>query len=108
MSACLIVASFAASAQGCASDWDCSLNGLCSDGACVCDVPWFGTSCEQLRMAPGVAVGVGGEPLCAFRGGGNATSSWGGSVLHAPEDGLFYMWAARMTNECSLDQWQTK
>ena len=84
----------------CTTNWNCSLNGVCSDGSCICDVPWTGASCEVLRMAPGSASGVGSHPLCAYHGGGGTTSSWGGSVIHAPEDGLFYMWAAQMTNNC--------
>lgn len=34
------------SATSCASDIDCSLNGLCNpSGKCVCDKPWQGPSC---------------------------------------------------------------
>ena len=28
-------------------------------------------------------------------------------MLHAPEDGKYYMWAASMTNNCTLDAWMT-
>ena len=29
------------------------------------------------------------------------------SVLHAPEDGKYYMWAASMVNNCTLNDWMT-
>ena len=28
-------------------------------------------------------------------------------MLHAPEDGKYYMWAASMVNNCTLDAWMT-
>jgi len=31
----------------------------------------------------------------------------GGSVLHAPEDGKYYMWAASMTSNCTMGEWTT-
>ena len=40
-----------AGAQACATDFDCSLNGLCSSGACACDSPWSGAACETLVYA---------------------------------------------------------
>eukprot|EP01043_Picozoa_sp_COSAG02_P007326 COSAG02_NODE_217_length_28595_cov_19.642371_28_plen_71_part_00 len=33
----------------CSSDLDCSLNGHCTSGACVCDKPWTGVSCGELK-----------------------------------------------------------
>lgn len=33
----------------CTSDFDCSLNGVCSSGECVCDAPWGGTGCGVLQ-----------------------------------------------------------
>lgn len=33
----------------CSSDLDCSLNGHCTGGACVCDKPWTGVSCGELK-----------------------------------------------------------
>jgi hypothetical protein len=36
----------------CKDDWDCSLAGSCTGGACVCD-PWTtGTNCSVLNLAP--------------------------------------------------------
>ena len=57
---------------------DCSLNGLCTGGACVCDTPWTGTgrptACRSLQIAPG-AVRLYDVPLCSFHGNSpNSTS----------------------------------
>ena len=38
--------------KGCASDQDCSLNGVCDTGACACDTPWAGRDCGVLTFAP--------------------------------------------------------
>ena len=90
----------------CTSDWNCSLNGQCLNGGCVCDVPWAGEQCGVLRVAPGLGSGVDGVPLGAYHGADNLSTSWGGSVLHAPEDGLYYMWVAAMANHCDLTSWE--
>ena len=35
----------------CISSSDCSLNGICTGGVCVCDKPWSGTRCGLLPFA---------------------------------------------------------
>ena len=86
---------------GCTTDLDCSLNGVCGDTkTCVCDVPWKGERCQTLDLQPG-EVGLHDIPLCTYHGDGPNSTSWGGSVLHAPEDGKYYMWAASMVNNCT-------
>ena len=79
---------------GCTADLDCSLNGACVSGACVCDGGWRGDACDQLRFGP------------ASREGGlhNATmASWGGNAIWA--EGRYHMFAAAMANECGLEAW---
>eukprot|EP00041_Stephanoeca_diplocostata_P028701 m.828600 g.828600 ORF g.828600 m.828600 type:complete len:91 (+) comp23419_c1_seq65:204-476(+) len=44
---CMLFCTFT-SALGCASDLDCSLNGICNGGSCICDKPWSGISCGVL------------------------------------------------------------
>ena len=46
-------------------------------------------------------------PHLRYHGDGINSTSWGGSVLHAPEDGKYYMWAASMVNNCTMDDWET-
>lgn len=93
--------------SSCASDEDCSLNGLCSNGHCVCDAPWGGDACETLEFLPGKETACG--KLCAYHGTGADTTSWGASVVRAREDGLlkYYMFVAQMTHGCTLGQWRS-
>jgi hypothetical protein len=44
----LTVCFFIQTVYSCTTDLDCSLNGLCINTICVCDLPWSGTSCTQL------------------------------------------------------------
>ena len=99
---------FLASAQSQNPGLNCSLNGVPSTttGACVCDTPWTGVRCETLSLAPG-KVGLDGLPLAMYHGDGPNATSWGASVLFAPEDGKYYAWVASMINECTLADWQT-
>jgi len=102
--------------MGCAVDLDCSLNGECVGGGCVCDAPWDGTRCQTMVLEAG-KLGLFDIPLAAFHGVAPTTAvppvpspnstSWGASVLLAPEDGKYYAWAASMTNECLLADWLT-
>jgi len=43
----------ALSKSGCKEDLDCSLNGKCSSGTCVCDAAWKGPSCASFNLVPG-------------------------------------------------------
>jgi hypothetical protein len=36
----------------CTNTSDCTLSGECVGGACVCDKPWTGERCEQLKLKP--------------------------------------------------------
>lgn len=36
-------------AAACSTDHNCSLNGVCTAGACVCDKPWSGDACGALK-----------------------------------------------------------
>lgn len=38
--------------KGCTDDKSCSLNGVCTSGACMCDQGWMGSACETLDFAP--------------------------------------------------------
>ena len=45
------LAASAAASSPCATDLDCTLNGVCSSGACACDAPWTGAACDKLAFA---------------------------------------------------------
>ena len=106
----------------CKTDADCSLNGVCTSGACVCDPGWTtlmttGGSepgCGYLDLAPS-PVSICG-PGCVFHGGkggvDKTTTSWGGSVIREPAatangDSKFFMFAAEMAQHCTLSKWTT-
>jgi len=88
----IAIVSVAASVSGnsavCATDHDCSLNGVCKAGQCECDVPWTGPSCGRLLTERARSKGVYGYSP--------NISSWGGSIVHG-DDGLFHLYVAEMT-----------
>jgi hypothetical protein len=104
-------------AVSCTTDEDCSLNGVCATGGCVCDPGWttlpFGLKnamspgCGYLDFEASPVSECG--PACAFHGGKGGvdrnTTSWGGSVQKA--DGNYWMFAAEMSRGCDLSHWQT-
>ena len=72
----------------CATDEDCSLNGLCINGKCNCDAGWttlphgvnnaMWPGCGYLDFLPATDTVCG--PACAFHGGANdnmTSSTWG-------------------------------
>ena len=71
--------------EGCVQQ--CNGNGVCADGVCKCDVPWFGPSCGVLQTRSATTKAVFGmDPN---------VSSWGGSIL-SDEQGEFHLFAAQM------------
>lgn len=80
----------------CASSSDCSLNGDCVSGSCVCDVGWSGSpACDVLRLAPSA-------PMSGYRNTSGA--SWGGRPVY--DAGLWHLLVAQMRNNCSLWTWK--
>lgn len=104
----LMLAAAPASEAACATDLDCSLNGVCTSGACVCDAAWTGPNCNLLHFAasPNVSGSTGeamaNKALCCYHGDDNRSYSWGASVQYAKEDGHYYMWVAEMANHCTI------
>ena len=77
----------------CAVDLDCSLNGVCNNGACVCDPGWTGATCSTLDLLP------------ARRANGykvKGQSSWGGSIVKGG-NGTFHMFVEEIVNGCGLN-----
>jgi hypothetical protein len=102
----LLAQPVAASTGGhCNASLDCALNGDCENGRCVCRPPWTGDAqCHTLRFLPT-------RPLAAYPPDrrmsvqGNATSSWGGSIV--AHGGIYHMFAAEMANGCKLNSFLT-
>ena len=86
-------------ASACVVGEDCSLNGVCTVGVCVCDPGWVGTDCGELDLRP------------ASRGTGynrtlEGTSSWGGTVVRDTENAtLWHLFVSEFTGGCGLDYW---
>ena len=90
----------------CTDDADCSYNGACDGGACVCRSPWRGTRCEVLvRGAVAASSGYQSPRDPALPVTRTNFSSWGGSVLLG-DDGIYHMYAAEMLNGCGIDYWE--
>ena len=93
----------ALAAASCNSDLDCSLNGECQSGKCVCDAAWLGEACDTLALLPS-APGAG---TCDASRNGTATgytTTWGGHpVLDA--DGVWHAHVAEMAQHCGMCSW---
>ena len=86
----------------CATDSDCSLNGRCAQGVCVCDVAWQGASCELLALQPTPA--QSDYDARASMG----LSSWGASVVQLPSDEQrWHMYVSEFRDGCGVTSWQT-
>lgn len=97
---CQYAALAAASASACTSDDACNLNGVCVAGACACDAAWTGATCGLLDVDP-LEVGASGMNELP------RSSSWGGSVVFAAEDGLFHMFFSEILGHCPMASWGT-
>eukprot|EP00927_Polykrikos_kofoidii_P066433 TRINITY_DN62032_c0_g1_i1.p1 TRINITY_DN62032_c0_g1~~TRINITY_DN62032_c0_g1_i1.p1 ORF type:complete len:441 (-),score=46.04 TRINITY_DN62032_c0_g1_i1:138-1460(-) len=88
----LIVATIDSAIATCESDIDCSLNGICNDGRCTCDVAWGGDRCQFLELMPAAKEN-------GYKQEGR--SSWGGSVIR--DGGMYHMFVEELVNECGLN-----
>ena len=95
-----LVSCLTVTAWSCSDDEGCNLNGACQQGACVCDAGWVGSTCGLLNAQP-LQVGASGMNELP------SNSSWGGSVVFAPEDGLFHMFFSEILEQCPMADWQT-
>jgi hypothetical protein len=82
----LLAAALVAAVQACNTDFDCSLNGVCSaGGTCTCDSPWGGAACStlQYKVTPAGAKNVwtGDENL----------NTWSGPILHDAAAGKYHL-----------------
>jgi len=105
-----VLAALAARAHACATDDDCSLNGVCESNTCACDAGWTGAACGALHLAP--------VDFAATRGGYRhpTTSTWGGNIL-VDAAGAAHMWIAEMApngtagdagaGSCGLTTWSS-
>lgn len=91
----------AASAVTCRTDFECSFNGVCNAGSCVCSPAWTGAYCHELNLLP-AANDTGLNQLHSEP----PISNWGAAVLLG-EDGLYHMWASEIVNSCGVHAWNS-
>mmetsp|Transcript_13508 Transcript_13508/g.19770 ORF Transcript_13508/g.19770 Transcript_13508/m.19770 type:complete len:596 (+) Transcript_13508:169-1956(+) len=94
----------------CASDWDCSLAGVCSDSTkkCVCDDWATGHDCSYLDLQP-----IPPDKISYLH---NVHTSWGASIVYSNHDQLYHMYVSEITcppdyvksTRCGLNFWQTQ
>ena len=86
----------------CTSDLGCSLNGVCTDGRCVCDAAWGGESgrCDELQFEPAsFPQGYGLSPPL--------NSSWGGNPVWDEATRKYHLYTSVLTNGCFLGAYFT-
>ena len=101
----------------CASDLDCSLNGICdkATGVCACDEPWTSNldgadslpACGFLRFSSAGSPNddPSQSPAGVYHGVTKSWTSWGASVVRGT-DRRYHAFIAEMANECGLGTWQ--
>jgi hypothetical protein len=90
----------APASAGCASELDCTYNGLClPSGACLCDAGWGGPACAALKLT--VTDPALGHPW------GAPGSSWGGLPVFDPVGGAWHLYYSQMVGGCGLGSWGT-
>ena len=103
----LVVVSIATSAAAvqplrpglCSTAMDCSLNGDCVDGRCVCDAAWSAhPQCDVLAFDTARQ-----ERSLGYNNASNY-SSWGGNAILGP-DGRHHLFVAQFANKCELGDW---
>ena len=98
MVALLRVLALASAAAACTTPLDCSLNGLCSDGVCVCDAGWSGSACGNLTLAET-------DPTLGHAWD-SGSSSWGGLPLR-DDNGTWHLFYSQFVRGCGLFSWST-
>lgn len=96
-----VAAALVARVSSCSSNLECSLNGVCTNGACKCDTAWRGESCSTLNLLRPEKM----SGLRTVEADGRNTSSWGGSVIFSEHDNKWHMYAAEMVKHCGIDSW---
>jgi len=90
-------------AAPCATDLDCSLNGVCRGASCACDAAWGGADCGTLALLPSTP----GDGTCDPSLNGTAvgfSTTWGGHPL-VDDAGVWHAHVAEMALHCGMCAW---
>ncbi|OKL62224.1 hypothetical protein UA08_02151 [Talaromyces atroroseus] len=83
----------------CTTDDDCSLNGTCQQGTCLCDPGWVASDCGRLDLRPATR-------YTGYNRTAEGISSWGATVVQDPSDSrIFHLFMAQIAHNCSLNYW---
>ena len=92
----------------------CSLNGIPTvDGSCLCDSPWTGLECGQLKLLPvPFPQGYGMQPNLTTWGAdmfivGQHPADDGYKKTHSNSSNKYHLFVSVMTKECSLRSWRS-
>eukprot|EP00039_Didymoeca_costata_P004845 m.76552 g.76552 ORF g.76552 m.76552 type:complete len:395 (-) comp12563_c0_seq6:24-1208(-) len=83
----------------CQTDIQCSLNGECVDGICICDEGWSAPDCGVLNLMP--AVNNSGYNLTGLN---PPVSSWGANIFSDAKN-IWHMYASEFENHCDISHW---
>jgi EGF domain-containing protein len=119
----LAVSLSAVGVTGCATDEDCSLNGVCvkpcklpSEAAvgtkvCKCDPGWIGSDCGRLDLAPATRFSgynySAPTPLVEGNFNNYTNASWGGTIVQDRANAsVFHLFTVQFTHGCGLSGWR--
>jgi hyaluronoglucosaminidase len=93
-----------ADGRSCGGNMECSLNGHCTKGTCVCYPGWTGGSCGLLALLPTPPGhrGSAAYPPPAMRD----TTAWGGRAVYDAASKIYHGWFSEMGHHCGMDVWQ--
>ncbi|RYP93202.1 hypothetical protein DL770_000677 [Monosporascus sp. CRB-9-2] len=112
LSALITALVLAGDVQGCQTDDDCSLNGICSTytNTCKCDPGWAGDDCGKLDLLPVTrytGYNYTNVTLPDYYSDQGGNSSWGGQIIQDREDkGLFHLVISQFARGCGLSGWR--
>ncbi|KAH7058589.1 hypothetical protein B0J12DRAFT_594053 [Macrophomina phaseolina] len=95
----------------CTTDDDCNLNGVCSDGSCICDPGWRSADCGELDLYPAARWTAYNHTNAtasdAYENGNKGNSSWGGQILQDRENPTkFHLITSQFAHGCGLSGWK--
>jgi hypothetical protein len=79
----------------CSNNEDCFLNGVCTNGACVCDYSWSGATCNTMKFHP--------APVGGAYGFSPNVTSWGGVPVLVGD--TYHLLNTEIVNHCGLCNW---
>ncbi|GME28287.1 hypothetical protein GTA08_BOTSDO01148 [Neofusicoccum parvum] len=95
----------------CTTDENCSLNGVCSDGSCICDPGWRSADCGELDLYPATKFSgynhTNATASDPYSGGTAGNASWGGQILQDRDDERkFHLITSQFAHGCGLNGWK--